>query len=145
MVYLDFYLPSFFLFSNIILFLFFQRRHRGSGIAGMWFVPAFFLVGLCYFLVAKALRKIPKLNESGQALIHLGIALTVTIIFRQVYKLDKSLLFSIDQVPIHWFYYALGRVVFVGFQWLKTISKPTRFATLTISVVISFPYGIDVS
>ncbi len=114
---------------------------RGSGIAGMWFVPAFFMVGLCYFLVAKALRKIPKLSESAQAWIHLGIALVVTVVFRRTAKTENSWLFSIDQVPIHWFYYALGRVVHIGFQWLKTKSKPLRYTVLAIST-ISIPYMV---
>lgn len=115
---------------------------RASGIAGMWFVPAFFLVGFCYFLVAKLLRKIPKLNETKQALLHLCIALIVTVIFHLTFHLEKSWLFSIDQVPLHWFYYALGRVVFIGFQWIKTKPKTIRYTIFIISVVVSISYMV---
>ena len=115
---------------------------RGSGIAGMWFVPAFFLVGFCYFLVAKGLSKIPRLGETGQALLHLGISLTVTIIFRQIFNTEKSWIFSIDQVPVHWLYYSLGRVCFVGFQWIKLKSKPIRYTIFATSAIISLSYMI---
>ncbi len=115
---------------------------RESGIGGMWFVPAFFLVTLCYFLVAKGLAKIPRLTPQMQAVIHCGIAFLVYLIYWLTVPQDKRVLFSLDQVPLHWFYYALGRVIYGGWLWLKEKPLALRRGVLTGSAVLSLSYMV---
>ncbi len=123
-----------------MLFVRYLCAVRESGIGGMWFVPAFFLVSLCYFLTAKVIAHIPRLGQTGQAWLNLLIALGVLLVYQQLAPSDKRLLFSLDQVPLHWFFYALGRVVYSGYLWLKTRGRGRQTTVLALSAVISLGY-----
>ena len=113
---------------------------KRSGIGGMWFVPAFFLVTLCYFLTAKLLSRLPRLSETGQALLHFALALTVYLVYRNNVDSSLRLLFSLDQVPVHWMFYALGRVLFCGYEWLRRQKRELQRGIFVASAVLSFGY-----
>ncbi|MBR4867756.1 MAG: acyltransferase [Clostridia bacterium] len=124
------------------LFVTYLCAVRESGIAGMWFVPAFFLVTLCYFLVAKGLAKCSWLTPQQQAVFHCGIALLVYLVYFLTVPQNKRMLFSVDQVPLHWFYYALGRVVYGWWLWLKEQRTALRRGVMIALAVISSSYMV---
>lgn len=113
---------------------------KRSGIGGMWFVPAFFLVTLCYFIVSKLLSRLPRLTETAQALLHFALALAVYLLYRNHVDSGLRLFFSADQVPIYWMFYALGRVLFCGYEWLRRQKTGLQRTVLAVSAVLSFAY-----
>ena len=98
------------------IFLRYFLAVRGSGIAGMWFVPAFFLVTFAYFLLAKAVAKVLPKSKIGQAALLCGISFVIYFWFDYVWAYSGGLWFSLHQVPVHLFYYSLGTLFYAVWQ-----------------------------
>jgi len=102
------------------IFLRYFLAVRSSGIAGMWFVPAFFLVTLIYFCLAKGVAKLLPRSTIAQAAVLCGLSLVGYVWFDFFLPHPDGMWFSFDQVPVHLFYYALGGLLYRGWQGLPT-------------------------
>lgn len=85
---------------------------RATGIAGMWFTPAFFFASLFYFLIAKTL-KLTKIPKTALAWVCCGICFAVYYLTQYVRPIPMDWKFSLGFVPEYLFYFSVGAVAYI--------------------------------
>ena len=97
----------------LALFVRYFSGVRSTGIAGMWFTPAFFFVSFAYFLLAKSLSKIFKFSKTGLAWVCCAVCFGVYYFTKYFRPIPVKTIFSLGFVPEYLFYFSLGAVAYI--------------------------------